>query len=154
MYSLLQQTFMLSLLCLGQRHNVGQHTLALLSRSLQSPGEKLYHHTSNFSATVTERATDKCTLYYEIVNRVPKEDWRLRITCLRKSHLQADLRATPSLLCSSIIAKSWPHNLSFAHLFHLLLTLWPLLEVPCVGTVSVLMLAKAALKSVRQSHDF
>lgn len=70
MYSLLQQTFMLSLLCLGQRHNVGQHTLALLSRSLQSPGEKLHHHTSNFSATVTERATDKCTLYYEIVNRV------------------------------------------------------------------------------------
>lgn len=142
-----------------------------------SPLGRNNHHTSNFSATVTVHATDKCilsyeivnrvltrtvtvyateecTLSYEIVNRVPKEDWRPRITCLRKSHLQADLRATPSLLCSSIIAKSWPHILSFAHLFHLLLILWPLLEVPCVGTVSVLTSAKAALKSVRQSHDF
>ena len=119
-----------------------------------SPLGRNNHHTSNFSATVTVHATDKCILSYEIVNRVPKEDWRPRITCLRKSHLQADLRATPSLLCSSIIAKSWPHILSFAHLFHLLLILWPLLEVPCVGTVSVLTSAKAALKSVRQSHDF
>lgn len=128
---------MLSLLYFGHRHDAGQHTLAPISRNLQSTGGKLYHHTSNFSTTVTVHATEECILYYEIVNRVPKEDRKLRTTCLRKCRLQGDLRATPSLLCSSIIAKSWPHNLLFAHLFYLLLTLWPLIEVPCVRIVSL-----------------
>lgn len=144
---------MSSLLCLGQRH-VGQRTLALISGNLQPTGEKLYHHTSNSSTTVPVRATGECTLSQEIVNRVPKEDWRLRSTCLRNSHLQGDSRATPSLLRSSAIAASRPHAFSVAHLFHPLLTLCPLLGAPCVSTVSVLMPAKAALKSVRQSYDF
>lgn len=133
---------MLSLLYLGHRHNAGWYTLALISRNLQPTGEKLYHHTSDFSTaipvhateectlsyeivnrvlktTVMVRATEECILSYEIVNRVPKEDWKLRITCLRKCRLQGDSGATPSLLCSSIIAESWPHNLLFAHLFYL-----------------------------------
>lgn len=129
-------------------------TLALISRRLQSTGERFHHHTNNFSTTITVSATEECTLCCEIVNKVPKEDWRLRITCLRKCHLQGDLRAGVSLLFFLIITKSWLHTLLFVHLFHLLFTCWPLADMPYVGTIPVLTSAKATLKSVRQPHNF
>lgn len=97
----------------GRRHRVRQHTLTVTSPSVQSTGERFHKHTHSLSRTVMACATEQLYCAVKLFNSVLEEGWRVKIACLRKCHLQRDLKAVLRLPCFWITAKSWPDTLPY-----------------------------------------